>query len=278
MTKPVCIVTGANTGIGEITAVQLAERGYRVLLACRSRDKTERVLSSIVSSHGQEAAQFIALDLSDLRSVRRAAEEIISRDEPVSLLVNNAGLVNRGLTADGFEICFGVNHLGPYLFTRLLLPILLKQKSPKVVCVASKAHYRAKKIPFDTLKEPTKSVTGLDEYSVSKLANILFAKELATRFGPEGLSACSLHPGVIASEIWRRIPNPFRYLITRSMITVEEGAKTSIFCATQDLGAGDENGLYYDKCKVKRPSHAARDRQLAAELWAKSAEYCEMEP
>ena len=270
MNRPVCIVTGANTGIGEVTAKELANRGYSVLLACRNEEKTEPVRKAIVSAHGENTARFVHLDLGDLSSIRKAAKDILALGLPIPLLVNNAGLVKRGQTKENFEICFGVNHLGPYLLTRLLLPNLLAQEKSRVVCVASRAHYRAKRIDFADAKKPTKTIIGMREYSVSKLANVLFASELARRYGGQGLTACSLHPGVIASEIWRRVPNPFRYLMTRTMISVEEGAQTSLHCATAELG---ENGLYYDKCKPVKPSKLARDPELAKLLWDKSAEF-----
>ena len=268
-------MTGANTGIGEVTAKELANRGYRVLLACRNQVKAEPVHKAITETHGDNAAQIITLDLGDFRSIRKAASEILSLNEPIALLVNNAGLVQRGLTAQNFELCFGVNHLGPYLFTRLLLPNLLAQEKSRVVCVASTAHYKAKTFDLSIVRRSTKTVVGMQEYAVSKLANVLFASELAKRYGAQGLSACSLHPGVVASEIWRRVPTPFRYLMTLAMVTVEEGAQTTLHCSTADL---QENGLYYDKCKPTQPSALARDEKLASSLWEKSAEFCEISP
>jgi NAD(P)-dependent dehydrogenase (short-subunit alcohol dehydrogenase family) len=183
--------------------------------------------------------------------------------------VNNAGLAGlRGVTKDGFELTFGTNHLGHYLFTRLLLPLLEKQDGARIVNVASKAHYRAKGIDFDAVRKSTPTVTGLPEYGVSKLANVLFAKELARRY-PKILST-SLHPGVVASDAWRQIPWGARHLMKLFMISNEEGAKTTLHCVTSD---NLRNGAYYDKCAERRPNRVADDEELARTLWEKSAEW-----
>lgn len=264
------VVTGANTGIGKVTAEELAKRGARVVLACRSVDKTQPVLEAIQKAHGEDAAVFVKLDLGDLAGVRTAAAEILADGRPIDVLVNNAGLAGlRGETKDGFELAFGTNHLGHFLLTHLLLPRLLLAPAPRIVNVASKAHYNATGIDWDAVHKPTRSVTGLPEYAVSKLANVLFAKECARRFDPK-VKSYSLHPGVVASDVWREVPRVFRGAMKLFMITNEEGAKTTLHCATSPECA-DESGKYYDKCKEKRPSRVAEDGALARLLWEKSA-------
>jgi retinol dehydrogenase 12 len=189
----VVLVTGANTGIGRVTAEELARRGAKVYLACRSEEKTRPVLDGIRSNGG--IAEFISLDLGDLASVRSAAVKFLATGDPLHVLVNNAGLAGtRGLTKDGFEITFGVNHLGPFLLTQLLLPVLRATAPARIVNVASKAHYEAKGIDFDALRTSTVSVTGLPEYAVSKLSNVLFTKELARGKAGAGVTSYSLHP------------------------------------------------------------------------------------
>jgi len=263
------IVTGANTGIGRITALELARAGARVWLACRSKDKTQPVIDEIVKAGGK--ADYIALDLGSLESVRAAAQTFLDANVPLHLLVNNAGHASaRGVTKDGFEMTFGVNHLGPFLFTMLLLPRLKAAAPARVVNVASTAHYRARKIDFGRLQSPTRSITGLDEYGVSKLGNVLFTRELAKRLEGTGVTTYAVHPGVIASDIWRRIPWPVRPVALRFMKTTEQGAQTSLWCATApELAA--QSGRYYDDLAEKRPSKLALDDALAAELWTKSA-------
>jgi retinol dehydrogenase-12 len=265
------IVTGANTGIGRITALELARAGARVWLACRSRDKTQPVIEEITKAGGQ--AEFLPLDLGSLATVRAGAQAFLDQKLPLHILVNNAGHASaRGTTADGFEMTFAVNHLGPFLFTMMLLPRLKEAAPARIVNVASKAHYRPRTIDFARLQAPTRSITGLDEYGVSKLGNVLFTRELAKRLEGTGVTAYSLHPGVIASDIWRRIPWPVRPVALRFMKTTEEGAQTSLWCATApELAAA--TGRYYDDRKEKRPSKVALDDALAAQLWAKSAEW-----
>jgi NAD(P)-dependent dehydrogenase (short-subunit alcohol dehydrogenase family) len=264
----VCLITGASSGIGRVTAQALAERGAKVWLACRDAAKTEPVLRAIAQASG--AAELVPLDLSDLDSVRACARTVVSRPEPLHLLINNAGLAGqKRLTKQGFELTFGVNHLGHFLLTQLLLPKLLAQPRCRVVNVSSKAHYNARGIDFSELRRLGKGLTAIDAYNVSKLANVLHAKSLAQRYGTQGLHAYSLHPGVVDSEVWRRVPQPLRGLMKLRMIYNEAGAKTSLYCATSPEVA-DHNGRYYDECHEKAPSEVAQNRQLADELWEKS--------
>jgi retinol dehydrogenase 12 len=264
------VVTGANTGIGKVTALELARRGARVVLACRSAEKTEPVIAEIAKATGNSQVEFAALDLSDLASVRACAERMIASGRPLHVLVNNAGLAARGATKDGFELTFGTNHLGHYLLTRLLLDHLAASGPARVVNVSSKSHYQAKAIDWSALEKPTKTITALDEYAVSKLANVLFTKELARRINGAPITTYALHPGVVATDAWRRIPPPFRWLVKRFMISPDDGAKTTLYCAADAAVAG-ETGKYYDECKERRPSKLADDADLARELWDRSA-------
>ncbi len=270
----VVIVTGSNTGIGRITAEALAKQGAHVFLANRSEEKTKPVLDGIVAAGGK--AEYLHLDLADLASVRKAAEAFLARDMPLQVLVNNAGLAGpRGFTKDGFELTFGTNHLGPYLFTRLLLPALERAAKEtgeaRIVNVSSRGHYRAKQLDLDAVKNPT-SVTGFPEYCVSKLANVLFTKELARRLPPE-IHTYALHPGGVATDVWRRVPWGLRHLVKLFLISSEEGARTSLHCATSDA-VKDHTGRYYDDdTREKRPSRLSQDEALARKLWEKSAEW-----
>jgi len=266
----VCLITGASSGIGRVTAQVLAARGAKVWLACRDRGKTQPVLDAIARAGG--AAEFVQLDLADLDSVRTCASAVLAKPEPLQLLINNAGLAGRkALTKQGFELTFGVNHLGHFLLTQLLLPRLLEQPS-RVVNVSSKAHYDVSGIDFAELRRPAKGFGALHAYGVSKLCNVLHAKELARRYREQGLHAYALHPGVVASDVWRQVPQPFRALLKMRMISNEEGAKTTLYCAASPEVA-EQNGLYYDECREKTPSVAAQDGALTAELWQKSHDF-----
>jgi retinol dehydrogenase 12 len=267
------VITGANSGIGKITARELARRGGRVTLACRTRAKTDEVIAEIRDATGSTALDFVELDLGDLASVRRCAEQLRARDQPIHGLVNNAGLAGaRGLTKDGFELAFGTNHLGHYLLTRLLLD-RLKQSHARIVNVSSEAHYAAKGIDWEAVRKPTKSITGMPEYQVSKLANVLFTKELARRLAGTGVHTYAVHPGVVATDVWRRIPAPFAWIAKRFMITPEKGAEASLRCVA-DPALADQTGRFYDVGGVeKAPSPLSEDVDLARQLWVKSAEW-----
>jgi NAD(P)-dependent dehydrogenase (short-subunit alcohol dehydrogenase family) len=206
----------------------------------------------------------VPLDLADLSSVRACAVDFLARGEPLHVLVNNAGVAGRrGLTAQGFELTFGVNHLGHFLLTQLLLERVAAAGPGRVVTVASDAHYSAPGIDFDTLRRPLRGITGLREYAVSKLCNVLFAQELARR---SVVHSYALHPGVVASDMFRRVPWPVRPLITRRMLTVEQGAATSLYCATSPEVV---SGLFYDSCAPREPSAVATP-ELGRELWQRS--------
>jgi retinol dehydrogenase 12 len=252
----------------------LVQRGAHVVFACRSEDKTKPILETLRSAHGADTVSFVALDLGDLASVRRAADTLLATDEPIDGLINNAGLAGlRGLTKDGFELAFGTNHLGPFLFTNRLLPLLEKAAAPRIVNVASRAHFRVKAIDWSVLRTSTPTTTGFPEYAVSKLANVLFTAEAARRFDPR-IKSYALHPGVVASDVWREVPAVFRGLMKLFMISNEEGARTSLYCATDDA-CKEDNGLYYDSSKVVKASRLARDEALAKSLWERSVQWTE---
>jgi NAD(P)-dependent dehydrogenase (short-subunit alcohol dehydrogenase family) len=184
-------------------------------------------------------------------------------------LINNAGLAGRrGVTASGFEVMFGTNYVGPFLLTRLLLDRLRQSAPSRIVNVASEAHRSATGIDFAAVRRPTRTVTGMAEYAVSKLANVLHAQELARRLGGSGVTTYALHPGVVASDIWRRVPWPARQLMKLRMLSPEEGARTSLYCATAPEVAED-SGLYYDDCRRREPGRAASP-ELGAELWERT--------
>ena len=263
------LITGANSGIGRATAVELARRGARVHVACRSRARAQPVLDEIAAAHGPDAVSFLALDLSDLASVRAGAEAYISTGEPLHVLIDNAGVAGeRGQTADGFELAFGINHLGHFLFTTMLLDTLARSAPARVVVVASDAHYGARGVDFDAVRRRTSSLTGLREYGVSKLCNVLFAQELARRMPGAGVTTYALHPGVIASDIWRHLPWPVEPVVKRFMRSTEQGARTPVYCAT-DPGLAEATGRYYDDCAERAPSERATP-ELAAALWEHS--------
>jgi NAD(P)-dependent dehydrogenase (short-subunit alcohol dehydrogenase family) len=188
------------------------------------------------------------------------------------VLVNNAGLAGRrGMTAEGFELTFGVNYLGHYLLTRLLLEQMVASAPARIVHVASSVHHRAQQIDWTRVRKP-RLLPATPEYAVSKLANVLFNRELAKRLTGTGVTTYAAHPGLAATDIYRVVPAPFRRLMTRSMPTSEQAARTQVWCASAPE-LSDETGLYYADLKQKDPSPTASDDALAQELWARSEEW-----
>jgi NAD(P)-dependent dehydrogenase (short-subunit alcohol dehydrogenase family) len=271
------LITGANTGIGKAAAEALAAQGHRVYLACRSEHKTRPVIEEIARKTGNQEIRFLPLDLTSLASVRACAAAFLDTGEPLHVLMNNAGVAGQqGVTEDGFELTFGVNHLGHFLLTTLLLERLGDSAPSRIVNVSSIAHTQAKGIDWEAVRQPTKHVTALPEYAVSKLANVLFTQELARRLHGTGVTAYAVHPGGIGSDIWsRRLPSfmrgPVNAVIGLVMKSTTEGARTQVWCATAPELA-TESGKYYDDCAEKTPNPAATP-ELAAELWARSEEW-----
>jgi retinol dehydrogenase-12 len=265
------LITGSNTGIGRAAALAAAARGAHVILAARSEERTRPVLAAITAAEGPAAGRFVPLDLGDLASVRTAAADIRGSCDRLDVLLNNAGVAGgRGQTRDGFELAFGVNHLGHYLLTRLLLDRLARARHGRIVNVASQGHRGIQAIDFQALRQPTRTRTGLHEYGVSKLCNILFTRALASRFEGYSITSYAVHPGVVASDIWRRLPAPARVIGKLFMISSEEGAARVLHCAT---AGGLDSGRYYDNYQPRRPSRLADDEALRERLWSQSAEW-----
>ena len=268
----VSIVTGSNTGLGRVTASELARRGSHVFLASRSAERTLPVVEAIRREGGHRRVDFLALDLASLRSVREAADVFRAGHLPLHLLINNAGEAGRtGYTEDGFQMTFGVNYLGHYLLSRLLLERMQESAPARIVHVSSDMHYRAKGIDWAKVTRPSR-LPGIGEYAVSKLANVLFNAVLAQRLDGTGLTTYAAHPGAVATDIYRRVPGPIRALVTASMLTPEEGARTQLRCAVDPALSG-ESGLYYAEERAKEPSALAQDESLINELWMRSEQW-----
>lgn len=269
------VITGASSGIGLITARELARDGAEVILACRSESKTAPLVDELQREFGENAARFMPLDLASFQSVRRATQQLLSDDVPIQVLINNAGIAaHRGVTEDGFENTFGVNHLGHFLFTLPLLPLIERAGQGRVITVASRAHRDARKLDLSIVRNSTATYTGLREYAVSKLANVLFASELALRTEGRGITSVSLHPGVVATDVWRRIPRPFSDISKLFMISEERGAQTTLHCA-RDQDIPNHNGKYFNKSRPETAAKLGRDAELARELWEHSERWTE---
>ena len=267
MKNAVCIVTGGNTGIGKATVAGLAARGATVVIACRDVDKGNAALEEVATKTGSRALHVMQLDLASLASVRAFAAAFAEKFTRLDVLVANAGVMTgkRQLTADGLEMNFGVNHVGHFLLTELLLP-LLKASAPSRIVVVSSNMHASGTIDFDDLAME-KRWSG--SYPRSKLANMLFVRALAKRLEGTKVVVNGLHPGVISTELGRDYAAPIRMIAKWFFKSPEQGARTSLYLATAPEAA-EISGRYFANAKEKKPSAAALDDALAERLWLKA--------
>lgn len=268
MTGRVCVVTGANRGIGRATAEGLAELGASVVLVCRRREDGERV-SREMTARGLPAPDVVAADLSSQRSIRQAALEIQGRHPSLNALVNNAGIIprRREVTVDGLEMQFAVNHLGYFLLTNLLLPQLRAASPSRIVNVSSGAHAHVT-LDFADLQSE-RGYDPKDVYSRTKLANILFTYELARRLGRTGVTVNCLSPGVVATRMladYMGVPRAGRGADSTFGATPEEGAETSIYLAASP-DVERVTGKYFVEKKPASSSRESYDEATARRLW-----------
>ncbi len=270
MDGKICLVTGATSGIGLAAASALAALGAEVAVVGRNPAKTERVAAKIRAESGNARVEAFLADFADLEQVRRLAAAVHERFEHLDVLVNNAGafFLRREMTPYGVEKTFLVNHLAAFLLTNLLLERLRAAPAARVVNVSSVAH-RSAVLDLEDLAF-SRGYSGMKAYARSKLANILFTRELARREAGTALTVNALHPGVVATGIWKAGFAPVDRLaqwgMARFALTPEEGADTLLYLATSPEVAG-VSGKYFVKRKPVMPSEAARDDALARRLW-----------
>jgi retinol dehydrogenase 12 len=275
MSGQTCLVTGATSGIGRETAQRLAMLGATVIIVGRTADRGELAAAEIQARVPQARVEPLVADLSSLAQVRRLAQDVLGRHERLNVLVNNAGVITtrRQLTADGLEITFATNHLGPFLLTNLLRGLLERSAPARVVTVSSAAHRQVRAIPWDDL--PRGEHTGPGQaYPLSKLLNILFTAELARRLAGTGVTANCLHPGFVRTALGRDVTGVLgaaTRLVLRFRPGPAAGARTSVYLASAPEVAGDTGG-YFVKGKRAEPSGLAADAGAAARLWTLSEE------
>jgi retinol dehydrogenase-12 len=278
MQGKVCLVTGATSGIGLYTAVGLAKAGATVVMVGRDGVKGGQARAQVEALAGAGAGP-IHLLLSDLASmslIRKLAADVEAQFGALHVLVNNAGAINqtRTLTKDGYETTFGVNHLSYFLLTHLLLPLLERSGSGRIVNVASDAH-KGGNLNFEDL-QLERGWSGWKSYANSKLMNVMFTYALARRLEGKKVTANCLHPGVIASGFGKNDPGIFKFLVGLAqpfMLSSEKGAQTSIFLATAPEVEGQSGG-YYARSKLSRSSGRSRDQMAQERLWTESAKLC----
>lgn len=267
MNDKTVVVTGANQGIGRVTAKGLARMGARVALVCRNAEKGQAVVREIEAQGG--AAHLVVADLSIQDEVRKAGRELREKYETIDVLVNNAGVLvtERRVTKDGIEETLALNHLAYFLLTHELLEPLTKAKSARIVNVSSRAHLRAKPNLDDI--QFSRGYSMITAYSHSKLLNVLFTYELARRLEGSNVTANCLHPGVIASgfaQTYGGFVATLAKLARPFLMTTEEGAKTQIYLASSPEVEG-VTGRYFDRCKAVRSSSASYDVDTQKRLW-----------
>ena len=267
MQGKVCIVTGSNTGIGKETARGLAKRGATVVLACRDVAKAGAVRDDIAATTGRKDVEVEALDLASTASIRAFAARIKDKHKRLDVLVNNAGvwMTSRAVTAEGFESTFGVNHLGTFLLTQELLPLLKSSAPSRVVVLSSALHYRGKMV-WDDLQYERRKFAGTAAYNQSKLANVLFTIALARRLEGTGVTVNAVHPGVVATELARAYPKLLVKLFHLFLLSPEQGAACSLHVATAPE-LSKVTGEYFEKSKIKLAATAARDEAAQEQLW-----------
>ena len=268
------LVTGANAGIGKETARGLARRGARVVMASRSLERGEAARKDLAREMPEERLEVMRLDLASLADVRRFARDFRSRHVRLDVLVNNAGIhtAHRNVTSEGFETTFVTNHLGPFLLTHELLPVLKVSAPARVVNVASEAH-RLGRIHFDDL-QLARRWSGIAAYCQSKLANVMFTMELARRLEGTGVTTNAVHPGSVRSN-WARGPESgvLRAAVSLAspfLVSVAKGAENSLFAAASPDLEG-VSGQYFVRRRERAPSARARDVAAQRRLWAESA-------
>ena len=264
------VITGASSGIGQITAHELAKRGARIVMVVRNRDKGQRVIDEIVRTVPDAKLELAIANLYSMAEVRRVGAEIRAKHPTIDVLVNNAGLIHdkRELTVDGFERTFALNHLAAFLLTYELRDSLAAAAPARVVTVASEGH-KFSRIDWNQLATASDWKLGTLTYGNSKLCNIWFARESARRLAPLKITSNAVHPGPVATgfgqsgsivyRIGTKLAKPF-------LLTPEEGARTSIYLASSPDVEG-VTGEYFLKCRIAKPSSKARDDASARRLW-----------
>lgn len=274
MNDKVCLITGANSGIGKITARELAKKGMIILMVCRDLKKGEHARKEIMDANKDARLELYPCDLSKQDDIVRLVDRIREKHNKLDILINNAGSIipGRMLTSEGYEITFAVNHLAPFLLTHLLLDLLLEGNTPRIITLSSEAH-RYAKLDFSDLQS-AKKYNALTAYSNSKLANILFTRQLAKKVQAFGITANCLHPGVVATNFggqFKGITALAMKLLRPFFISPEKGAETVIYLASSPQIEG-QTGLYFNRKKPKEPSKEAQSNYYADMLWEISNE------
>ena len=274
----IAIVTGANSGMGKATVAALADKGYETIMLCRDSKRGSAAYEELMAENAERKIKLMLCDLGNYSSIRSFVEEFKRLYGNLDLLINNAGFISldRQLTDEGIERQFGINHIGHFLLTELLLWQM--KEGARIVIVASGGH-KAGKIHFDDINL-TKGFNVIKAYGQSKLANVLYARELSARVEDRGITVNCCHPGAVATNIGISRDTGFGKTITGMLrpffLTPAEGAKTALFLAT-DSSVQNVSGEYFYKCKIAKSSKASKDMEAAKRLYDLSARLVRLE-
>jgi NAD(P)-dependent dehydrogenase (short-subunit alcohol dehydrogenase family) len=261
-----CIITGATSGIGRETAIELARQGATLVLPVRNLSKGKELKGEIIDKTGNTNVDIMECDLASFQSIRDFATAFLEKYDKLHILINNAGLweSKHKKSADGIEMTFAVNHLAPFLLTLLLLDVMKRSAPARIVNVSSEAH-RSGKMNFNDL-EGNKSWNSFKSYGQSKLANILFTRKLAGMLEDENITVNCVHPGVVATKLFDILPKILVKPFSLFMISPAKGAQTSIFLASSPE-VENISGEYFKKMKIKKTTAAATNKKAADRLW-----------
>lgn len=278
MKNKICLITGATSGIGKATAIELAKLGFNLILTGRNEIKGKEISDSLIKKN-KIKSEFIKCDISSLNEVRKFAEKINSNYNQIDVLINNAGMRFNDYqkSVDGIELTFATNHLGHFLLTYLLLDILKESDDARIINVSSSAHY-GKQIDIDDLVNPKNYNRSLI-YGRSKLANVLFTYEFSRKYNYPNISINALDPGGVATNFARNdgfvswLKHLSYYIIKRQLLTPKQGAETVIYLASSSDVKGVTGKFFYKNKEVKS-SDESYDKEIAKELWALSEKLC----
>jgi len=281
MKDKVCIITGANAGIGKSTTIEIAKMGATIAMVCRNQQKAEKAREEIIQQSNNANIEIFLCDFAEQAQIKTVAQQLIQHYSTIDVLINNAGFISasktREVTQEGIEKTVAVNHLGYFMLTNLLKPSLLNSKAARVVNVSSEAH---RFINFDIENiNIEKGYTPMNAYSLSKLLNIHFTIALAQRLEGTNITTNALHPGIVKTNFSSNLSGFMNLMFLMAkpfMINADSGAETSIYLASSPEVA-NVTGKYFAKKKKKRPNNDAQNLEYANKVWEVSTQWTQLE-